>query len=144
MGFLRAVIIVIVLLSTSCTTANGRYTKGGAATVGGVVGGLTGAGSGALVGAIISRGDIAASALLGTAIGIPVGAVLGIYYLYTVENREVNENQDVIDYNADLIRRRQEKINRLKNQTDSEAQSIKLDPKKRQEIYTGPTLGSPR
>lgn len=144
MNCFKAVFVVTVFLLAGCTTASGRYTKGGAATVGGVVGGLTGAGSGALVGAVISRGDIPASALLGAAIGIPVGAILGIYYLYTVENREVNENQDVIDYNAELIRRRQEKINRLKNQTNSSGQGIKLDPNKRQEIYTGPTLGSPR
>ena len=111
--------------------------------VGSVGGAAVGAGTGAIIGSVISGGDVAASALLGGAIGLPVGLAAGMIYDYY--------SQDTIrEIKIEDIKNNQREILARQREIDSLREEIKSDipdgnpPSDRQEYrYMGPSLGNP-
>jgi hypothetical protein len=63
--------LVAGFVSFSSVGCSSSYTT--PVAVGGLGGAAAGAGTGAIIGAVIANGDVAASALMGGAIGLPVG-----------------------------------------------------------------------
>lgn len=108
-----------------------------------LTGSAVGAGTGALIGAAIPNGDIALSAGLGGAIGLPVGLALGTMYLSTIEKDKENMRQERIEYQRRLIIDNKEKI-------EVERERLRLnapgepDPSRKINYYDGPTLGQYR
>ena len=129
------------LLFTGCTSfySLSPYTQ--AASVGGLAGGTIGAGTGALVGSLISNGNVGQSALLGTAIGIPAGIALGLGYQYYEEEREIGDNNEIIEQNHDYIVSRQAEIDRIRGALKDESFEVKPNENRKEYIYTGPSIG---
>ena len=116
------------------------YVQGGA--VGGVAGAATGAATGAITASLISSGDVGASALLGTAIGAPVGVLLGVTYVYYAYQGELDGNNEEIMKNHQYITRRQKEIDELREDVAIDYQTIRPDKRRRDGVYTGPTIGT--
>ena len=132
--------IVLAVLITGCAVSP----KDQAATTGALIGTAAGAGTGALIGASISNGDIAMSALLGGAIGLPVGALTAYYFYDQSERDELQENQSLIDRNQSQIIAEEENLNTMRNRVERESKGIELDPSRFDYIYNGPTIGTYR
>ena len=118
--------------------------KDQAATNGALVGTAAGAGTGAIIGASISDGDIAMSALLGGAIGLPVGALTAYYFYNQSERDELNENQLKIERNEDEILAEEGNLAAMRERVERESRGIELDPSRFDYIYNGPTIGTYR
>ncbi len=101
-----------------------------------------GAGAGALVGSMISNGDVAKSALLGGAIGIPVGVLAGVAYRSHMEKKALEENEKIIKANYKYITARAVEIERLREKLTEDSFRIVPDKNLRADIYTGPTIGA--
>jgi len=112
-----------------------------AGSVGGLAGGAIGAGTGAIVGSLISSGNVGQSALLGTAIGVPTGIALGVGYQYYQEEKEIDENNEIIEQNHDYIVSRQAEIDNIRRALTDESFRIKTNDKRKGNIYTGPAIG---
>ena len=110
---------------------------------GGVAGAAAGAGTGAIIGSMISSGDVAASALLGTAIGLPVGALAGYYWVATENEREIATLDDTIERNAQEIELNELRLMEQRRRANDASFVIYPDSTTREELYTGPTLGDP-
>ncbi len=109
---------------------------------GGVAGAAAGAGTGALVGTLIANGDVAASALLGGAIGLPVGLALGAVYHYNSEPSVRERKMEQIEKNEDEIFSRQRELDALREDLRSDTpQSNPLDAE-RHYHYNGNTFGN--
>lgn len=139
--------ILILALSltafSSCSNGPQSYSVGQTAAATGLAGGAIGAGSGALVGMAISNGDVAASALLGAGIGVPVGLAAGAIYAATANQRVLNRNNSIIDRNRGEILKRQEEINQLRDELIMDSKLMDADETLRSDQYIGPTLGNP-
>lgn len=134
-----------VCLGAVSTIGCSGYTSGPqAGLIGGIAGAGAGAGIGAIIGEVIDNGDVAKSALLGTAIGLPVGIILGVAYNNYQYNSLVDDNQEIIDENAEVIRAHQARIDELRAQYHDEASQIELDESNAATLYDGPTLGQYR
>lgn len=109
---------------------------------GGVGGGAIGAGTGALIGAAIANGDIAASALLGGAIGIPVGLAVAALYDMHSEKTLKEEKQEIIDANNQEILTRQRELDSMREQLRTEGSGLSVSGASRAYIYDGHTYGN--
>jgi H+/gluconate symporter-like permease len=110
--------------------------------VGAVSGAAAGAGTGAIVGAIIANGDIAASALLGGAVGIPVGLALGALYDYNSQENVAQRKQKEINRNQDEIYTRQRELDDLREQIRNDGPSGNPSESDRYYHYNGNTYGN--
>ncbi|MCO6430755.1 MAG: hypothetical protein J5J00_07830 [Deltaproteobacteria bacterium] len=110
---------------------------------GGAIGTLAGAGTGALVGAAISSGDIAASALLGGAIGLPVGLALGYSWKRQTEDAQARSREQQYIANQRAIMEREEEIQLMREDMMREIPRNRLSDSEKQHIYVGPSLGVP-
>lgn len=115
------------------------------AKAGSVYGGLAGAGTGALVGVAIPAGDVAASALLGTAVGIPAGALVAYYAVSTENDRELNRLDGIIESNEVELQQKRLELIEMRRQVHDESALIKPNRSRRDsDMYTGATLGRTR
>lgn len=142
LNFSKIVTIFLIIGSlTACSTiSNDPYVESG--VVGGAAGTVIGAGTGAIIGATIANGDVAASALLGGAIGLPAGVLLGLAIHAHNEDSEIEANNKIIRENYTQIIQRQQQIDTLREEVENDYKSINLDEELRRDIYTGPTLGN--
>lgn len=110
----------------------------------GAVGGTAvGAGTGAIIGAVIANGDIGASALLGGAIGLPVGLAAAAIYDYHSE-RTMKEIQIAqLKINQKAIYERQKEIDALRESLRSEAPQGNPMEEREEYIYRGPSYANP-
>lgn len=128
---------------TGCTLS--RTSPRDMAKAGSVYGGLAGAGSGALIGAVIPAGDVAASALLGTGVGIPVGAVMAYYAVSSENERELSRLDGIIERNEDDLQQKRLEIIEMRRQVYDESALIIPDRSRRDsDLYIGATLGRTR
>jgi hypothetical protein len=109
---------------------------------GGVAGAAVGAGTGALVGTLIANGDVAASALLGGAIGIPVGLALGAMYHYNSEPSVRERKMVEIENNQDEIFSRQRELDALREDLRSDTPQTNPPDFERHYHYNGHTYGN--
>lgn len=132
-------ILVALGLLTGCSISEKTADN---VLLGGGAGGVLGAGTGAAIGATIAHGDMASSALLGGAVGIPVGIVAAIVIQDMAENAEINGNAELIADNRDEIRHTQEQLDEYREKLDIETEEIIPDSSLREYRYTGPSLGN--
>ena len=129
-----------VLAFSGCSLFEDPYVASG--TVGGAVGAGIGAGTGALIARNMVNGDIAESALIGGAIGLPVGILAGVAYRSYQEQSEVDDNSQMIRENYEYITRRQYEIDRTREAIVEDSFAIEPDKSLRTYIYTGPSIGT--
>ena len=130
--------LVAVLSSTSgCSSFHATPLAVG--TVGGAA---AGAGTGAIVGALIANGDVAASALLGGAVGIPIGLALGALYDYNSEQSVQARYQAEINANQEEIFARQRDLDALREQLRDQTPGYNPNDANRQYHYNGATFGN--
>lgn len=110
--------------------------------IGAVGGGLAGAGTGAIVGAVIANGDVAASALLGGAIGIPAGLAIAAIYDYHSEVSVKERQQQLIMENQEELFARQREIDLLREKIRNEGPHGDPAEGLRDYQYNGPTYGN--
>ncbi|MBX7144541.1 MAG: hypothetical protein K1X79_08840 [Oligoflexia bacterium] len=109
--------------------------------VGGLGAAAVGAATGTAIGAIIKNGDVAKSALLGTAIAIPIGMVAGAVYSTYSENAQISDNNELIQKNhAELVSREHE-LEEMRRSIKDDS-DILLVPDDIEHQYNGPTLGN--
>lgn len=146
---MRRIISILVILALSIGFSTGcslsRTSPRDMAKAGSVYGGLAGVGTGALVGAAIPAGDVAASALLGTAVGIPAGALVAYYAVSTENDRELNRLDGIIESNEVELQQKRLELIEMRRQVHDESALIKPDRSRRDsDMYTGATLGRTR
>jgi hypothetical protein len=110
--------------------------------VGGVSGAAAGAGTGAIVGAVIANGDVAASALMGGAIGLPVGLALGALYHYNSDVKVAERKGEIIRRNQEEIFARQREIDALRDDVKNEGYQGNPPETQRHYHFNGNTLGN--
>ncbi len=115
-----------------------------AALVGGVTGAAVGAGTGALIGSAMSNGSVGKSALVGGAIGIPAGIVVGVAVHEIGQARERNSLDSAVERNSNRIRQNQEEIEEIRSDVIEEQGTIRVDDSRAGYAYDGPTIGNPR
>jgi len=109
----------------------------------GALGGTAaGAGTGAIIGAVIANGDIATSALLGGAIGLPVGIALGAYLDYNSDARVSERKVAQIQKNAAELYARQRKLEDLRDRIRDDGPTGNPPESDRRYYYNGPTHGN--
>lgn len=109
----------------------------------GALGGTAaGAGTGAIIGAVIANGDIATSALLGGAIGLPVGIALGAYLDYNSDSRVSERKVAQIQKNSAEIYARQRKLEDLRDRIRDDGPTGNPPESDRRYYYNGPTHGN--
>ena len=142
-SFLPSILVIAVLaLGTGCSEGVNTSDPVHGGAVGGLGGGVLGAGTGALVGAMISNGDIGASALLGTAIGVPLGVAAGVYYVYSQQEDEIDRLENEIYSNKQTILQKQAQIDELRRQAVEDSHEIAPDKTLSDHIYTAPSIGN--
>jgi hypothetical protein len=133
----KFLILLCLIFSTAGCGQRLNYVESG------IVGGAIGAGTGAIVGTIISNGDVGQSALLGTAIGFPVGiAFAAIQEAYITYNSESYAAKKQIIQNSNEIGQREEIIQALRERI-KDNQPGDPDPSLREDVFDGPTIGNP-
>jgi hypothetical protein len=137
-------IILSLIVGASCAGSFSGCSSFHAApyAYGAVGGAAAGAGTGALVGAVIANGDIAASALLGGAIGIPVGIALAALYDYNSEPSVQERNAVVIEQNQREIFSRQRELDALREDIRNDTPSYNPSEGDRYYHYSGETFGN--
>lgn len=139
-GKLRIFLGILFILGVSgCALFEDPYVASG--TVGGVTGAGIGAGAGALIANNMVRGDVGESALVGSAIGLPVGVLAGVAYQAYQEESQLDDNSQKIRENYEYIKRRQQEIDRAREEINEDSFAIQPDKGMRSYIYTGPTIG---
>lgn len=128
---------LILSLLCGCSTLQDSVAAGGAS------GAAVGAGTGALIGSAIAHGDVAASALLGGAIGVPAGMVTAAILYYNSEEYLENQREELIHENALELRRRQEAIDKARERVFGDVPRIDKPLENAETLYYGPTLGNP-
>jgi hypothetical protein len=143
MRSLRKVTLSLALLgiTTSALTGCSAFQAAPIAS-GGVAGAAAGAGTGALVGTLIANGDVAASALLGGAIGLPVGLALGAIYHYNSEPSVRERKMADIEKNQDEIFSRQRELDALREDIRNETPQYNPPDTQRHYHYNGNTYGN--
>ena len=106
-------------------------------------GSALGAGTGAIIGAVIANGDIASSALLGGAIGLPVGLAIAAVYDYNSERTIQEAKNDDIRRNQREILARQRYIDELREEIRSDSPAGNPLEERQEYRYMGPSLGNP-
>lgn len=138
----RCVLAVLLsgLVGINATGCSSSYTT--PVAVGGLSGAAAGAGTGAIIGAVISNGDVAASALMGGAIGLPVGLALGALYHYNSATKVAERKGDTIRKNQEELFARQREIDALREEIKNEGYQGNPPESDRQYHYNGATLGN--
>lgn len=136
-----AVLSILILFISACSDSQQRIARD--STIGGVLAGGVGAVSGALIGHAIANGDVAASAMLGTAIGAPIGILLGAYYAGADEELVMWQNDRIIEENERYLARNRYQLEARRQDLIEEMGSIRLDPARRTYRFYGQTLGNP-
>jgi len=113
----------------------------GTAVAGGAAGAGAGAGIGALIGNNMAHGDVGQSALVGAAIGLPVGAALALGIREAQIQAEISRNQDQIEANQESIELAQGDIDEMRADMSQESRSIRVDDSHAEYRYDGPSLG---
>lgn len=122
-----------------------QVTTAGAA----VGGGLLGASAGAIAGALISNGDIAKSALLGGALGIPAAIALTLLLNSGSETDPARiDREPIIKANEEKIFQRERDLVTLREQVVGESPDYDFEYSDRGDridgaIYNGHTQGNP-
>jgi hypothetical protein len=130
-------LLSIVVLSTGCGFHAAPLAEGAAG------GTAVGAGTGAIIGAVIANGDIGASALLGGAIGLPVGLAAAALYDYNSERTLKEIKIGDINRNQREIMARQREIDSLREELREEGPTGNPDESQKEYRYMGPSLGNP-
>ena len=128
------------ILTAASTGWSSSYTT--PVAVGGVSGAAAGAGTGAIIGAVISNGDVAASALMGGAVGLPVGLALGALYHYNSEPKVAERKGEIIRRNQEEIFARQRELDTLREDLRNDSYQGNPPESQRQYHYNGNTLGN--
>jgi hypothetical protein len=128
------------LVAVSSTGCSSSYTT--PVAVGGVGGAAAGAGTGAIIGAVIANGDVAASALMGGAIGLPVGLALGALYHYNSDMKVAERKGEVIRKNQEEIFARQRELDALREDLKNEGYQGNPPESQRHYHYNGNTFGN--
>lgn len=135
----KGVFVFSCLSLTLCACSGGSSSVVG----GGVVGGAVGAGTGAIIGSVIKNGAVGKSALLGGAIGIPVGMAIAAAIDYnskeSVEQRyieRVKQNQRMIFNQERQLEMWREEV-RKNSPKGTPAEELS------ENLYLGPSLGNP-
>mgnify|MGYP006281008453 CR=1 FL=1 len=111
--------------------------------VGSVGGAAVGAGTGAIIGSVISGGDVAASALLGGAIGLPVGLAAGmIYDYYSTDTIREIKIEDIKNNQREILARQRE-IDALREEIKSDIPDGNPPADRQEYRYMGPSVGNP-
>ena len=133
-------------LSALCTTVvlfSGCGFHAAPLATGAVGGTALGAGTGAIIGAVIANGDVGASALLGGAIGLPVGLAAAAIYDYNSERTLKEIKIDDINRNQREIMARQREIDAMREEIREEGPAGNPDEFRKEYRYMGPSLGNP-
>ena len=135
----KLLITAAVLLGIGCSASQETQEN---TLWGAGVGTVVGAGAGAAVGATIANGDIAMSALLGGAVGLPVGIVVGLAYQSVKENKQIKANASQIRGNQARIRQTQSQLDTYREKLDMDTAEITPDESEAEYRYEGPSLGN--
>lgn len=138
-SILSILVLCIALLSSGCSSSAFHAKPLAVGTVGGAA---AGAGTGAIVGALIANGDIAASAMLGGAVGIPVGLAIGMVYDYYSDRSISERNAVVIQKNQVEIYKRQRELDNLREQIRNDGPTGNPRESDRYYHYNGNTYGN--
>lgn len=126
--------LVCVFLTSACATRT---------QTGGLFGTVVGVGAGALVGTLLSRGDVAASALLGGAVGLPVGLLIGYYAQKEADEKSENKKVDRYMNNQRGIVEREREIDSIRDEVLRDSPTGEPDDAGTARIYKGRVLGNP-
>ena len=133
-------LVTLILGASLLVGGCGFHTK--PLTIGGVSGGLAGAGTGAIVGAVIANGDVAASALLGGAVGIPVGIAIAAIYDYNSEQSVRERKKAAIAENQEELFARQREIDVLRDKVRGDGIVGNPSEELKDYRYNGHTYGN--
>ena len=113
--------------------------------VAGLAGGAAvGAGTGAIIGSVISNGDVAASALLGTAIGAPAGLALGLVYYANSDIARKKTELDIMRRNQEILFQNERSLEVLRRQVRAESPQFEMpNDEDEDDPYFGVGLGNP-
>lgn len=111
--------------------------------VGTAGGAAVGAGTGAIIGTVIANGDVAASALLGGAIGLPVGLAAAMIYDYHSSQTKEEIQIAQIHLNQRAIMDRQREIDAIRESLRSDAPQGQPMESRKEYLYRGPSFGNP-
>lgn len=135
----------ILLSALFCTSVliSGCGMHAAPLAIGGAGGAAVGAGTGAIIGSVISGGDVASSALLGGAIGLPVGLAVAAIYDYHSEKtlREIKINDIRTNQKEILVRQRE--IEALREEIKADSPNGNPSEDEREYRYMGASLGNP-
>lgn len=108
----------------------------------GFLGGVAGAGTGAIIGSLISNGDVAASAGLGAAVGVPLAIGANLMYTSYSISKAAEERSEAIRANQQYIYEAQKEIDRRRNQIRAEAPGEPDPALEGGYLFTGATRGN--
>jgi len=132
--------LALIFSASLCVGGCGFHAK--PLAIGAVGGGLAGAGTGAIVGAVIANGDVAASALLGGAIGLPVGLAIAAIYDYNSDLSVRERNQALIMENQEELYARQREIDALREKVRDDGPRGNPAEELRDYQYNGHSYGN--
>lgn len=132
--------ILTVGIATATTGCSSFHTK--TLATGAAGGAAAGAGTGAIIGALIANGDVAASALLGGAVGIPAGLAIAAVYDYHSEPSVQERNAALIENNQQELYARQKELERMRQQITEESMASDEWYYNSDYHYNGHTLGN--
>lgn len=138
----RALVLTLCLGLASAPLSGCSSFHAAPLAIGTAGGAAAGAGTGALIGAVIANGDVAASALLGGAVGIPVGLALGALYDYNSEQSVSERKQAEMESNQKEIFSRQRELEMLREQLRNDAPGYRPADSQRHYHYNGGTYGN--
>ena len=127
----------LAVASTGCSSFHSETLATGA-----VGGAAAGAGTGAIIGALIANGDVAASALLGGAVGIPVGLAIAAAYDYNSEPSVRERNAIKLERNQRELYQRQKELDQLRNEITNDGMPNDAWHYEADYDYNGHTLGN--
>ncbi len=136
--------LTLLLALSACSAAQSNPYAG--AAVGGASGAAIGAGTGAIIGASIKNGAVGDSALLGGAIGLPIGILLGVAYTNSTQSSDIADNAEELKANHERLLAQEREIEYLRNEIrdDSSSRMVNPDRERIEHQYLGPSLGNPR
>ena len=132
--------LFLISILSACAPAGTNVYQDSA--VGGLGGAAVGATTGAAIGAMIKNGAVGKSALLGTAIGAPVGVLAGAAYSSYSENAEISNNNKLIqERQADIVANEKD-LESLREDIREDSSNVRPAFERREHIYSGPSLGN--
>lgn len=132
--------LFLVTLLNACSTAGTNIYQDTA--VGGLGGAAIGATTGAAIGSMIKHGTVGKSALLGTAIGAPVGMLAGVAYSSYSQNANIADNNQLIQQKQAEIVKAEKELESLRLEIQADSSNVQPDFDRRQHLYSGPSLGN--